>query len=391
MFHLRWVAFVAFLVMAASGQSAASSYEDCLNGSAFQDPEKQVAVCDEAFRAASSAKQKGILQFKRGEALYWMNQFGQALDDVNAALATDSQLIPAYIRRAWIYIMSGEFEQASRDVEEVLIWEPRNAEALFALSYIYMSTEPNSARALEALRQSLEIKPDFHLARLNLAYRDYHLGDIDGMLREFDTILAHDDAELDKVSFQFDRALREPYPFSGYVRYERARFLMYANRNDEALAGFNWLIAHYPKTASAFVLRGQILRHNHNEVGALRDYSRAIELDPANADARKGKAWTLFSLERLDEAMVETDWLTSGFSPVRGHGYRLRAYIDKKRGNADQALLDYEEAFRYDREVLRETQARMIELGYLSSQSGGNYTEEFRSGLRACIADPECS
>ena len=59
-----------------------------------------------------------------------------------------------------------------------------------------------------------------------------------------------------------------------------------------ALADFDWLISRYPKIALAFVFRGQVLRHKNNDIDALKDYSRAVELDPQNADARRGKGWT---------------------------------------------------------------------------------------------------
>lgn len=240
------------------------------------------------------------------------------------------------------------------------------------------------------MQQSLKIKPDFHLARLNLAYKNYYRGDLEGMLREFDAILAHDEAELDKVSFRSRNGRRDAYPFSGYVRYERSRFLMFANRNDEALEGSDWLIAHYPTNSQAFVLRGQILRSKNNDVEALKDYSHAVELDPEDVDARRGRGWTLFVLEKLNEAMIEADWLARPTSSARGDGFRLRAYIHKRLGDSEQALLDYEEAFQNDSEILRQTQERMVQLGYISSQAGNTYGEEFRNGVRACIADPEC-
>lgn len=387
MFHLKWLPFAACLMLAASGQSSASPYDDCRNGNAFTDSENQFIACDQALQAASDAKQKSFLYFKRAEALYWMDKFGPALADVNLAIDGDPQLVQAYIRRAWIYLTFGQWEEASRDIEEALAQEPRNAEGLFALSYLFTSIEPNSARSLEALQQALEIKPDFHLARLNLGYKDYYRGDLEGMLREFDTILAHDAEELDKVSFRSGNGRRDAYPFSGHVRYERSKFLIFARRNEEALEGVNWLIAHFPNVAPAFVLRGQILRGQDKESDALKDYSRAVELDPADVDARRGKAWTLLSLGKMDEAMAEADWLAQPTSPVRGEGFRLRAYINKKLGLGDQALLDYEEAFRNDREILSQTQQLVVELGYASPDSSG---EEFRNGMRACIADPEC-
>ena len=65
MFHFKSIAFAACLVMAASGQSAASSYDDCRNGNGFLDPEKQFAHCDEALKAALDTKPRAFLQFKR--------------------------------------------------------------------------------------------------------------------------------------------------------------------------------------------------------------------------------------------------------------------------------------------------------------------------------------
>ena len=390
MVHFKLLAFASCLAMVAIGPSMASSFDDCRNGNAFVDPDKQFAACDGAMQAASEVKQKAFLRFKRAEALYWMNQFGPALDDVNLAIDADPQLIPAYIRRAWIYIIFRQWEDANRDIVEVLAREPRNAEALFALSYVYTSTEPNSERAFEALRQAVEIDPNFHLARLDLAYKNYYRGDLEAMLKEFGTILAHDEAELDKVAFRSTYGNREAYPFSAYVRYQRGMFLMFAHRDDEALADFNWLISRYPKIALAFVFRGQVLRDKNNDIDALKDYSRAVELDPQNADARRGKGWTLLGMKKFDEAIVDADWMAGPGSPIRGEGYQLRAAISKERGDNDQALLDLEEAFRNDPELLSQMQQRLAELGYISAQSGTVYSEEIRNGVRACIADPGC-
>lgn len=392
MFHFKLVPFVSCLVMAvgaAISPSMASPFDDCRNGSAFAEPDKQFAVCDAALNAATDAKQKAFFQFKRGEALYWAEQHGQALADVNLAIEADPQLVPAYIRRAWIFILFRQWEDASRDIEEVLAQQPRNAEAIFALSFVYTSIEGNSERAFEAVRQAVEIDPGFHLARLNLAYKQYYRGDLGAMMKEFDTLLSHSEAELDKVSFRSGSGRQDIYPFGAHVRHERARFLMLARRDDQALPDINWLISHHPKISAPFVLRARIL-WGSDKIGALKDYGRAIEVDPYSVDARRERGWALLSLGKFDEAMADANWITETVSSAQSEGFHLRAKIAKKRGDREQALRDYEEAFRNDPQLLLLMQERLVGLGYVSRHAGNVYSEEIRNGVKACIADPEC-
>lgn len=134
--------FVTCLVMGAAGQAVASPQEDCRNGRAFLEPVRQFTVCDAALKTAADAKEKAFFWFKRGEAFYWQGQLSQSLADLNLAIDADPRLVAAYIRRAWAYIQLQDWEGAYRDIEVVLTEEPRNAEALFALSYLYTSTEP---------------------------------------------------------------------------------------------------------------------------------------------------------------------------------------------------------------------------------------------------------
>lgn len=373
--------------MGAAGPSLASSLDDCRNGNAFLDRDNQFIACNEALKATADAKEKALLWFKRGEAFYWRQQYSESLADLNLAIDADPGLRAAYIRRAWAYTQLQQWEDARRDVEAVLAEEPENAQALFALGYIFLSVDPNPERALKAFRQALEADPELHLARLNIAYQQYfYLGDVEAMLKEFQTILSHDEANLDKVTFQ----MREKGVFfAAHVRRERARYLMLAGRDDEALLDVDWLISHHPTMASAYLLRGQILRNKKDIIEAVKDYGRAIELDPGNVDARRERGWSLLGMGRYDEALTDATEIIGGFR-AQGEGYRLRAAIAKRQGDRRQALQDYEEAFRNDPRFLRIMQERLAGLGYLSRHYSTAYSEETRNGMMACIIDPEC-
>lgn len=385
--YLRSGLFLACLAIGAAGQSLASSQDDCRNGNAFLDGSNQFIACNEALKSTADAKERAFLWFKRGEAFYWRQQYSQSLADLNLAIDADPGLRAAHIRRAWTHIQLEQWEDARRDVETVLAEEPENAQALFALGFIYLSVDPNPERAFQALRQALEADPDLHLARLNVAYQQYfYLGDFEAMLKEFQTILNHDVADLDKVTFQ----MREKGVFfSAHVRRERARYLMLADRHDEARLDVDWLISRHPTMSSAYLMRGQILHNKQDVIGAVKDYGRAIELDPGNVDARRERGWALLGMEKYDEALVDATEIIGGFQ-AQGDGYRLRATIAKRQGDRGQALQDYEEAFRNDPRLLRIMRERLVGLGYLSQHSSGVYSEETRNGMMACVIDPEC-
>jgi guanylate kinase len=84
-----------------------------------------------------------------------------------------------------------------------------------------------------------------------------------------------------------------------------ARTLFRKHDYKAALQAVNESIALDPSNAHAFVLKGETLKAIQDYPGALAAYTKAIELDSNEHDARLGRASVLFHLNRLDEGIQD--------------------------------------------------------------------------------------
>ena len=83
---------------------------------------------------------------------------------------------------------------------------------------------------------------------------------------------------------------------------------------------------------------------------ALKDFSRAIDIDPSRADAYVGRANTLSTLGRYEEALSDYNRAIE-IDPELANAYANRGSAHSQTGQYKKAIADYEKALELDPEI----------------------------------------
>ena len=142
---------------------------------------------------------------------------------------------------------------------------------------------------------------------------------------------------------------------------------------DEAIADYTRAIELDPKDANAFVNRGnaKYLKRNHDE--AIADYTKAIDLDPKSGGAWTGRGNAKYRMRSYDEAIVD---------------YTRAIELDPNsavawtgRGNAKEQKLQYDEA------ISDHTKAIELHPKWAGAYTGRGYANEGKGLYDESIAD----
>jgi tetratricopeptide (TPR) repeat protein len=119
----------------------------------------------------------------------------------------------------------------------------------------------------------------------------------------------------------------------------RGRFNVSLNEDDAALAHFSKSIELDPKSAKAYVARGELRLARRNCQQALQDFSRALELEPQSASAYTAlgrchlanKEWTK-AIAELTRALI--------LNPGESSAYAARGFAYLNTGDYAKAIAD---------------------------------------------------
>jgi hypothetical protein len=78
----------------------------------------------------------------------------------------------------------------------------------------------------------------------------------------------------------------QSYDFSENVLIATAQRAMATNKPDEALAYLQANVEYFPKSARSYMMMSQAHLSKQDKAAAIKDLEKAVELDPANADAK---------------------------------------------------------------------------------------------------------
>ncbi|MFQ5562486.1 MAG: tetratricopeptide repeat protein [Parvularculaceae bacterium] len=177
-FRLAGFAFVALCAAAATASAQLSvttigatdariCYENARSATASDTTPCDEALGDPALTQIDRRKtlvNRGIIHNRNGD-------LQAAVDDFNAALASDPSLPEAYINRGNSFFLGGQFDRAIADYEEALSQGlAKQQVGWYNIGLAYdAKKEPERARA--AYEKALELDPEFALAREKLEER----------------------------------------------------------------------------------------------------------------------------------------------------------------------------------------------------------------------------
>jgi predicted O-linked N-acetylglucosamine transferase (SPINDLY family) len=197
------------------------------------------------------------------------------------------------INRAIASFQQGKFEEAERDLKQVLRKEPRHLAALNIMAVV-LTTLKKYTEAEKHLKSALAIN-----------------------------------SASDATFYNYGLVLKA------------------LGRPDEALERFSQAIAINPRNADSWNNRGTVLNDLRDSVRAIQDFDRAISLNPNYPGAFCNKGKSLAELERYDEALAAYDRALI-LKPDLTEAWFGRGFVFHQLHRYDEAATAYAEALRRD-------------------------------------------
>lgn len=237
-----------------------------------------------------------------------LNRWQEASIVLRRATELDPQNFDARVTLAAAYEQLGQIQQATQEYLAALgiKEEPNILNELARLHLIQGESAEREGKlkeainayqqALNRLRRALQLNPNFHAARLNLAIALRRMARV--LLQQGQT------KDSEEALQEAEKVLREqlaksPTPI---VKLELVRLLSDRKRYEEALKLVREVLAEQPKSEEAYILLGFIALQLNRLDDAEQAYKQALNLNPKNADAMVGLGAVAFYRNRLDEA-----------------------------------------------------------------------------------------
>ena len=338
----------------------------------------------------------------RGRAYEQMKEYESALADINKAIEISAgRELSLYYQLATTHQKAGNKEAAFKSYTKAIELEPENSEHYRARSggyknegeyelaladldkVIEKSSQPSAKdycdramlllvtqrnerfeEGIQSLSKAIEIDPNYEWAyemrsdfyRVVMRY-DLALADLDILIKKtpHHWRRAHyydKRAEVFLASGDNEGALKEyskaaeASPKSDYAHSKRIRIFEEMKRYDLAIAEVDIVIKKVStpsEKAEYYHRRGRLLEENGDDIGALKGYSKAIELQPKSG---WNYEWLLRSrigiyrkMKKYDLALQDIDLMMEQSSTLKAYHYRLRGDILEESGNLEEALI----------------------------------------------------
>ncbi|MSR58134.1 MAG: tetratricopeptide repeat protein [Planctomycetaceae bacterium] len=153
--------------------------------------------------------------------------------------------------------------------------------------------------------------------------------------------------DLKAATIDYTEAIRlNPKHLGSHLR--RAEALAAQNRGKETQAAYDEAVKLFPETVVVINNRGNYRRLTGNLDGAVADFAKALELDPAFGVGFINRGWCLADQNKPQDAKANFDEaLKHPLDPsLQFRAYNLRALANASLGDADAALADYDAAVK---------------------------------------------
>lgn len=188
-------------------------------------------------------------------------------------------------------------------------------------------------------------------------------------------VLAHHYAEKRDItralSYQ-SKVLDEKNP-SFHALYKVALDLEKTSQLEKAVNALNKLVDTYPRSSTAWTLRGQFYRRLDSRERAMKDFREAYRLSPENIGAAVMIAKVLSNEKRFEEALPYYDKFIESGAPVAS-AFSKRGDCHRHLGHLDKAIEDYDRAL----DILTPKGSESIR-GKSIARLAPNYTRLFKT------------
>jgi tetratricopeptide (TPR) repeat protein len=288
-------------------------------------------------RQPSLVKIQGVLGLAELSAL----DFEQGRKDLEAAfplIAEPKFKVRLGLELVGLYTQNGDLYEAARIVAQLQKAAPDNPEVLYATyrTYSDLSGEAMLALALAA--------PDSAQMHQLLAHEDTRQGNTTAAIAQYRKAIAID-PHLPGVHFELAELLHTS---------------MDETVKKEAEQEYHAALLENPQNEKSILRLAEIDARKGNIEQSYKEYTKAVELQPADADAKLGLAKTLIEMNQTDKALPLLED-TVQLEPTNAIAHYRLATLYRKMGRADDAKHEME-LYKKFKEMKEKLQALYKEL-----------------------------
>jgi tetratricopeptide (TPR) repeat protein len=288
-------------------------------------------------RQPGLAKIQGLLGMAESRAL----DFANARQDMEAAfpaLQDSGFQVQLGLELAGLYTESGDLERAAPVIAQLRKADPDNPEVLYAAYRTYSDLAGESMLALSLAA------PDSAQMHQLLAHEDSRQGNTTGAIAQYRKAIAID-PRLPGVHFELAELLRTSKDETVKKEAEEQyRAALLENAQDE----------------KSILRLAEIDAQKGNTAQSYQEYTKAVELQPADSDAKLGLAKTLIAMNQSDKALPLLEQ-TVQQEPTNATAHYRLATLYRKLGRADDARRETE-LYKKFKEMKEKLQALYKEL-----------------------------
>jgi Flp pilus assembly protein TadD len=233
------------------------------------------------------------------------NNFEAAIAPLQKVIADQPEFAYAHFQLAYVYTALKRTDEARAEYERTIAIDSKMSEAYLNLGMLLLEKQQNAA-AVAPLRKAVELLPAQSRPRYLLAVALDRSGDRAGAGESFEALLHLDPSDIAAIDYLGWAALRQGKPDEAEKRFRRA--LEIQPKEAEARRGLAHSLDAQKKPEAS---------------GAYRDY---LELTPNDSEARSRLIHLLVEQNKNDEALAELDRLDAGKQPTL-ESLKLRADV----------------------------------------------------------------
>jgi tetratricopeptide (TPR) repeat protein len=227
-----------------------------------------------------------------GVQLRFSEKFDEAIAKFSEAIKMDPNDPSGYIQRGITYSNVGKQDEAIADFNFAINYDPANADAYNGRGNAWAQKEQYE-QAIKDYTKAMELQPALVKAYSNRAIAYINQQNIPQALVDFSKVieLTPDDAQAYFNRGQAYMTALQSVSDTSYV--------------DLCIADFNQAIALSPDLAASYYLRGTCTGYKDDSASMFVDYSKAIELDPAQGKYYLFRAVLYPKAGTLDQALAD--------------------------------------------------------------------------------------
>jgi tetratricopeptide (TPR) repeat protein len=238
-----------------------------------------------------------------------------------------TDLAIAYIIRGNAYFNKGDYNAATRDYDQAIGLDPKNAAAFYNRGNVF-NRLGRYDEAIKNYDKAIELKPDYAIAFNNRCFVYNAKGQQDQAIKDCDQAIRLDSKQ---ANFFVSRgnALKKKYDY------------------DQAVANYDEAIRLDPNNVNAYLGRCSVFTDKADYGSAIENCDQALKRQPDNANARNNRCWARAlqggAQEQLKQALADCDEALR-LRPNDPYAFDSRGFVYLKLGAFDKAIDDYDQS-----------------------------------------------